>query len=128
MIENILEFQQTVELAIQDNLKRILSHEKLGKTQDKTKDSGANVIETFKNTEIPGIEVRDVLKDKSIRKFLCPILQRFTGDVMELAKIITPSLATLYAAGLISIPWNPLIVAGVTIVIARIGVASFCTE
>ena len=66
---------------------------------------------------------RDIL-----RRYLCPALDRATGDAFEIARIITPLLAGLKVSGKAPIDLDPWLFAGVALLIARMGVAAFCGE
>jgi len=63
-----------------------------------------------------------------LRRYLCPALARASGDAFEIARVITPLLAGLKASGTVPIDLDPWLFAGVSLLIARMGVAAFCAE
>ena len=88
-------------------------------------------IEALTEPEI--IEVRGPLhaarrRRAALRQYLCPALDRVSSDAFEIARVITPLLAGLKAAGSVPIDLDPWLFAGVSLLIARMGVAAFCAE
>lgn len=63
-----------------------------------------------------------------LRGYLCPALDRVSGDAFEIARVITPLLAGLKLAGTAPIDLDPWLFAGMALLIARGGVAAFCGE
>ncbi len=63
-----------------------------------------------------------------LRRYLCPALARASGDAFEIARVITPLLAGLKASGTVPIDLDPWLFAGLSLLIARMGVAAFCAE
>jgi hypothetical protein len=63
-----------------------------------------------------------------LRRYLCPALESVSGDAFEVARIITPLLAGLRVAGKLPIDLDPWLFAGVSLLIARMGVAAFCAD
>ncbi|MFH2105148.1 MAG: hypothetical protein ABII72_02830, partial [Parcubacteria group bacterium] len=86
------------------------------------------LIITLTGTDIPILEVKDALQDKKIKKHLCPVLKSFSSDALEISKLITPILVSLSLAGVIQLALNPMIFAGIAIVIARMGIAALCAD
>jgi hypothetical protein len=62
-----------------------------------------------------------------IREVLCPALKYVSHDVFEIAKVTTPVLLSLSAAGNIVLPAQPMAYAIIAIVIARTGVSVICS-
>jgi hypothetical protein len=63
-----------------------------------------------------------------LRRYLCPALERASGDAFEIARVITPLLAGLKVSGQVQIDLDPWLCAGISLLIARTGVAAFCSE
>lgn len=63
---------------------------------------------------------------RGLRRYLCPALQSASGDAFQIARVITPLLAGLQISGKVPIDLDPWLFAGVSLLIARMGVASFC--
>jgi len=63
-----------------------------------------------------------------VRRYLCPALKSVSGDAFEIARIVTPLLAGLRVSGRLSIDLDPWLFAGVSLLIARMGVATFCAD
>jgi len=63
---------------------------------------------------------------RGLRHYLCPALQSASGDAFQIARVITPLLAGLQVSGKVPIDLDPWLFAGVSLLIARMGVASFC--
>ncbi len=61
-----------------------------------------------------------------LRRYLCPALQSASGDAFQIARVITPLLAGLQISGKVPIDLDPWLFAGISLLIARMGVASFC--
>lgn len=79
------------------------------------------------------VEVRGPLQSARrhralLRRYLCPALDRASGDAFEIARIITPLLVGLKASGQVQIDLDPWLFAGIALLIARTGVAAFCGE
>ena len=74
------------------------------------------------------VEVRAAIEDGTIKKYLCPVMKSLSGDLFEITKVGIPILVSLSLAGAISISLNPVLFAGVFIVIARMGVAAYCAD
>jgi len=79
------------------------------------------------------VEVRGPLQSARrhralLRRYLCPALDRASGDAFEIARIITPLLAGLKVSGQVPIDLDPWLFAGIALLIARTGVAAFCGE
>jgi hypothetical protein len=64
----------------------------------------------------------------TLRSYLCPYLHSASSDAFEIARVITPVLAGLKLSGKVPIELDPWIFAGIALMIARMGVAGFCTE
>jgi hypothetical protein len=62
-----------------------------------------------------------------IREVLCPALRYISNDIFQIAKITTPLLLSLSAAGTIVLPAQPMAYAIIAIVIARTGVSVICS-
>ena len=73
-------------------------------------------------------KTRQLLTQKEIRTRLCQALQTTSNDSFEIARIITPLLIELAAAGTISIPIIPVQFASITLVIARMGATELCAD
>lgn len=71
---------------------------------------------------------QEVVKRPEVWRHLCPALESASDDAFEIAKIITPVLVTLVLAGNLSIPLEPVLFATISIVIARMGIASLCVD
>lgn len=63
-----------------------------------------------------------------LRAYLCPSLQSLSSDAFEIARVITPLLASLKLSGKIPIDLDPWLFAGIAILIARTGIAAFCAD
>lgn len=63
-----------------------------------------------------------------IGKYICPALRSVSNDAFEIAKIITPVLAGLSLVGTVSFPLEPLFIGILSIIIARMGISSFCAN
>ena len=61
-----------------------------------------------------------------LRRYLCPALESGARDAFEVARVITPLLAGLRISGKVPIDLDPWLFAGVSLLIARMGVAAFC--
>jgi len=88
-------------------------------------------IEALEEPE--AVEVRGPLRlawghRAALRRYLCPALDRASSDAFEIARVITPLLAGLKAAGSVPLDLDPWLFAGVALLIARTGVAAFCAE
>jgi hypothetical protein len=86
-----------------------------------------NLTRSVKRTKSKKI-ARKLVNNKDIRKLLCPALKSVSTDVWEIAKVATPILYAAAVAGKVSIPHDPIVFAALTIVIARMGIASLCVE
>jgi len=66
----------------------------------------------------------------ALRHYLCPALNRVSGDAFEIARIVTPLLAGLKLSGHApaDVDLDPWLFAGVSLLVARMGVAAFCAE
>ncbi len=70
----------------------------------------------------------EIVAREDIRSFLCPGLLRGSDDVFELSKIVTPVILGLVAAGTITIPLIPVLVAAIALQISRMSIASICAN
>jgi hypothetical protein len=73
-------------------------------------------------------EAEQLLAQKDIRRYLCPALQKISGDAYEIAKTIIPILIPLVITKTISIPIDTLLFAMIAILISRMGVAALCDD
>lgn len=71
-------------------------------------------------------EAKGIIHRKSLRQYLCPALQSVSNDANEVAKVIVPVLIPLILAGTIVISLNPVLFGWLAIIIAKMGVSSFC--
>jgi hypothetical protein len=72
-------------------------------------------------------EAESLLKRKDIlAKKICPALSRATDDAFSIARSVTPVLTTISITGAAVIPLNPLFVALVALMLARMGIATVC--
>jgi len=67
-------------------------------------------------------------KEPSIKKHLCPALKSISEDIKDIGVIVTSTLYPLSVAGALAIPANPLLFAGIVMIIFRAGIASFCRD
>ncbi len=63
-----------------------------------------------------------------VRRYLCPALRSASDDAFDIAKVLTPLLGSLSLAGVVALSLDPLIFAALSLLIARMGVASLCAE
>ena len=63
---------------------------------------------------------------ETIKKYICPALKSASDDAFEISKIITPILAGLSFTGTIDFPLDRLYFAVFSIIIARMGISTFC--
>lgn len=63
-----------------------------------------------------------------VRQYLCPALKSASNDAFDIAKTMTPVLAALSLAGVITLSLNPLIFAALSLLIARMGIATLCAD
>lgn len=63
-----------------------------------------------------------------LRRHLCPALRSVSGDAFEIARVATPILAGLRVAGKLDVDLDPWLFAGVSLLLARMGVATFCAD
>lgn len=63
-----------------------------------------------------------------LRRYLCPALDRASSDAFEIARVITPVLAGLRLSGTVPFDLDPWLVAGLALMIERMGVAAFCAD
>jgi hypothetical protein len=70
----------------------------------------------------------EIVSRKDMRQHLCPALQSVSNDAFDIAKVSTPVLASLSLAGVLTIPLNPVLFAVIALLIARMGIASFCVD
>ncbi len=73
-------------------------------------------------------KAKEIIKKKKVRASLCSALKTASNDTFEIAKIITPILIGLGAAGTISIPLLPVLFAALAFTIARLGISSVCAD
>jgi hypothetical protein len=78
--------------------------------------------------QISNQKANQLLARKDVRAHLCSALSTVSDDAFEIAKVTTPVLMGLIAAGVLSVPLLPLLSAAVAFVIARMGIASLCAE
>ncbi|HYG80319.1 MAG TPA: hypothetical protein VD861_08030 [Pyrinomonadaceae bacterium] len=69
-----------------------------------------------------------VAGQRTVRLHLCPPLQGVSDDALEVARAITPTLASLIESRTVSMPLEANLFAMLSLVIARQGVANFCAE
>ena len=74
------------------------------------------------------LEANRIVGHKNIRVMLCPALKSISSDAIEIAKAITPILAGASLARTIVIPLDPFLFAVMALIIARMGIASFCSD
>jgi hypothetical protein len=78
-------------------------------------------------TEVEARKVAEQLVErKDIRQYLCPALQAASKDAFEIGRTMVAILIPLALAGTIVIPLHPLVIGIAAVMIARMGVASFC--
>jgi hypothetical protein len=95
----------------------------------KYKDTEKSKNEIEQEVEETAREAKSLLKRKDIlAKNICPALSRVTDDAFSIARSVSPVLTTLAITGTVAIPLNPLFVALVAIMLARMGVATVCRE
>ncbi|HYN87755.1 MAG TPA: hypothetical protein VER55_04460 [Ardenticatenaceae bacterium] len=73
-------------------------------------------------------EARRVVKQPSVRCAHCAALKTVSDDTFAMAKIVTPVLLALVAAGTLTIPPLPILYAAVAYTSARSGIAAFCAD
>lgn len=72
---------------------------------------------------------KQLLQRKAIlQKYICPALKRASNDSFDIAKALIPVLVALSLAGTIVISLNPVFVALLSLMIARMGVSSICGD
>jgi hypothetical protein len=67
-----------------------------------------------------------ILKERKVLDIICPGLRGVSNDLTSLAKWLTPGLFPLAIAG--TIPMNPLIFAGVAVLIVHFGINIICPD
>lgn len=67
------------------------------------------------------------LQSCDIRQIICPSLQSVPNDALEISKAIIPNLATAFVDEVIEIPLEPLFLAAVAVVIARLDHRNICS-
>jgi hypothetical protein len=95
--------------------------------------SGKGSSPRTKRTKYPSAQrmerqVEELVAQPDFKKYFCPFLKAISNDAFEIAKVITPILIALMAAGKIQINLDPLIFAAISIFIARAGTASVCED
>ncbi len=70
----------------------------------------------------------EVVQAVTFKRALCAVLTSASNDTLEIAKVATPILVGLVAAGTLAIPLSAFVYAGIAIAISRMGVASYCAE
>ncbi len=73
-------------------------------------------------------EAKKLLKSKDVRHYICPALLSLSKDAYEIGKAITSILLPLAIAKTITIHLDPIVISLASIMIAKMGVASLCTE
>jgi len=65
-----------------------------------------------------------------LRQYLCPALSQVSGDAFAIARIVTPLLAGLKLSGHApsNLDLDPWLFAGISLLVARMGVAAFCAD
>jgi hypothetical protein len=66
-------------------------------------------------------------RQSPFRRAICAVLTSSTKDAFDIAKLLTPILLPLSLAGTIAIPAAPVAYAALSIIVARMGVAAFCS-
>jgi hypothetical protein len=70
----------------------------------------------------------EVVQSSAFKRALCAVLTSATNDTLEIAKVATPILVGLVAAGTFAIPLSAFAYAGVAVAVSRMGVAAYCAE
>ena len=82
--------------------------------------------EFYQNYIVP--EIKSAIQNPIVKNHLCPLLTGFAGDVLDIARIITPILASLILNDIVKIRLHPEVFAGIARSIAKLGVDKFCLE
>ena len=128
---NLASLQSAVESVIKLNVEDALQFEILGEkntTSIPDQDIDPDVLRDPSGARLKIEIAKKEIRKHNLKKYLCPVLQQFSGDVMEIMKTITPILFAISSAKVIELPFNHLIYAGIAILISRSGIASFCCE
>jgi hypothetical protein len=70
----------------------------------------------------------EIASTSEFKRHACAALNSVSNDVFSIAKVLTPVLAGLVAAGTIVIPLNPLVFAAIALAVSRMGIAALCAE
>jgi hypothetical protein len=100
--------------------------------RDMTDEELAKEVTNTANVVLPQVLEQQAPFEKprlqaKIREVLCPALKYISHDVFEMAKVTTPVLLSLSAAGTIVLPAQPMAYAIIAIVIAKTGVSVICS-
>jgi hypothetical protein len=74
------------------------------------------------------VDAQELLKRLEIRQHICPSLKVLSDDAKDYAKVIAAAILPISIAGTIPIPLNPLLFAALAVVIARMGIKTFCPD
>jgi hypothetical protein len=94
----------------------------------KHKDQSSFDTEVTNEIEENADKAQVLLNRKSVRDHICPVLTKGANDFFDIAKSITPVLVGASIAGTLPFPLNPLIVALMALIIARIGIDRLCKD
>lgn len=75
-----------------------------------------------------GRKASQLLKPVSVKRRVCEALRSVGHDAFDISKVLTPALLALSVAGKLTVAINPLVVAFLALVLARMGVAVLCAE
>jgi hypothetical protein len=71
---------------------------------------------------------KEIVSKPDFKRRACAALNSASNDVFSIAKVLTPVLAGLVAAGTIVIPLNPLVFGAVALAVSRMGISTLCAE
>lgn len=69
---------------------------------------------------------RELVNRRDIRTRLCPALRSVTNDAYDIGKVVTPLLFGAILGHQIFMPLDDVLFAGISLVIARMGISSIC--
>jgi hypothetical protein len=69
-----------------------------------------------------------IVNRTDFKRHACAALVSVSNDVFAIAKVLTPVLAGLAAAGTIVVPLSPLIFGGIALGISRMGISAVCAD
>ncbi len=72
-------------------------------------------------------EAEKIIQRQDFKQLICSSLTKVTDDAFEISKMMTPILIGAVLAETIVMPLNPILFGWVAILIARSGLAGFCT-